>query len=150
MCVCSKIVTLYPIEIKSLENKLTSVCWTNDDNLLLCDEFSNVCSISADGSNRNVLIEGNSKSTTHDNHFPFVVAFKDGLFLVNTRINETAVRHIYINANNKFFFFFLIDKDYFKCICLIGTLSLSDVFLVLQKIIYQKFERILAKGMVFK
>lgn len=106
MCVCSKIVTLYPIEIKSLENKLTSVCWTNDDNLLLCDEFSNVCSISADGSNRNVLIEGNSKSTTHDNRFPFVVAFKDGLFLVNTRINETAVRHIYINANNKFFLFF--------------------------------------------
>lgn len=104
MCVCSKIVTLYSIEIKSLENKLTSVCWTNDGNLLLCDEFSNVCSISADGSNRNVLIEGNSKSTTHDNRFPFVVAFKDGLFLVNTRINETAVRHIYINANNKFFF----------------------------------------------
>nr|KAF7400221.1 hypothetical protein H0235_015958 [Vespula pensylvanica] len=91
MCVCSKIVTLYPIEIKSLKNKLTSVCWTNDGNLLLCDEFSKVYSISADGSNRNVLIERDSNSQTmHDDRYPFAVAFKNGLFLVNTRISEIA------------------------------------------------------------
>ncbi|XP_047366937.1 cilia- and flagella-associated protein 43-like isoform X2 [Vespa velutina] len=96
ICGSSKIVTLYPIEMNSLEKKLTSVCWTNDGNLLLCDEFSNVSSISADGGNRNVLIEEYSKSTRHPyDRYPFVVAFKDGLFLVNTRTNEIAVSQFY-------------------------------------------------------
>lgn len=102
----SKIVILYPIEIKFFENKLTSICWTNHSNLLICEEFSKVCLISSDGSNRNVFIEGDSNSTTYDDCYPFVIAFKNGLFLFNTRINESTVRHIYINTNNKFCFSF--------------------------------------------
>ncbi|KAI4503920.1 hypothetical protein M0802_001323 [Mischocyttarus mexicanus] len=90
MCVCSKIVTLYPIKIKSQEHKLTSVCWTIDGNLLFCDEFCKVWSLSADGSNQNILIEGNSKSKTNNNRLPFIVTFKDGLLLVNTQLNEIA------------------------------------------------------------
>ncbi|KAL2743771.1 cilia- and flagella-associated protein 43-like [Vespula maculifrons] len=88
MCM-SKIVILYPIEIKFFENKLTSICWTNHSNLLICEEFSKVCLISSDGSNQNVFIEGDSNSTTYDDCYPFVIAFKNGLFLVNTRINES-------------------------------------------------------------
>ncbi|KAL2737631.1 cilia- and flagella-associated protein 43-like [Vespula squamosa] len=96
----SKIVILYLIEIKSLENKLTSICWKNDGNLLFCDEFSKICSICADGNNRNVRIKGDSNSTTYDDCYPFVIAFKNGLFLVNTLINETAIRHIYSFTEN--------------------------------------------------
>ncbi|XP_015171771.1 PREDICTED: uncharacterized protein LOC107064035 [Polistes dominula] len=90
MCVSSKIVTLYPIKIKSQENKLTSVCWTIDGNLLFCDEFCKVWSMSADGCNQNILIEGNSKLKAHKDRLPFIVTFKDGLLLVNTRLNEIA------------------------------------------------------------
>ncbi|XP_043487317.1 cilia- and flagella-associated protein 43-like [Polistes fuscatus] len=100
MCVCSKIVTLYPIKIKSQENKLTSVCWTIDGNLLFCDEFCKVWSMSADGSSQNILIEGNSKSKAHKNRLPFIVTFKDGLLLVNTLLNEIAFYRKFFNEDS--------------------------------------------------
>ncbi|XP_014598768.1 PREDICTED: cilia- and flagella-associated protein 43-like [Polistes canadensis] len=100
MCVCSKIVTLYPIKIKSQENKLTSVCWTIDGNLLFSDEFCKVWSMSADGSNQNILIEGNSKSKPLKNRLPFIVTFKDGLLLVNTLLNEIAEHSLPLRAKS--------------------------------------------------
>ncbi|XP_012288837.1 cilia- and flagella-associated protein 43 isoform X2 [Orussus abietinus] len=40
--VCSKMANLLPVEIKPFKNKLTSVSWSQEGSLIICDEFRNI------------------------------------------------------------------------------------------------------------
>ncbi|KAK2579342.1 hypothetical protein KPH14_008293 [Odynerus spinipes] len=94
MCICSKTVTLYPTEIKSFERKLTSVCWTTDGNILLCDEFCDIFLMSADGRSRNVIVKGLSNCATL-HRYPFVVNFQNGLVFVDTQNEISFYRKLF-------------------------------------------------------
>ncbi|XP_034940722.1 cilia- and flagella-associated protein 43-like [Chelonus insularis] len=81
MNICSKIILLTPV-INSLTEKISSVSWTYDGNLLLCDELGNVFCIQCDGKRRYLVVE--SIISEKPQWKPLITDFRGGVAVVNS------------------------------------------------------------------
>lgn len=82
--VCSRISSLLPTEIKPVDDRVASVSWTFDGNLLVCDVLGNVWLMGSDGKRRSLVIGADSNpSLTSGRKIPVVAATQGGILVAD-------------------------------------------------------------------
>ncbi|XP_046600315.1 cilia- and flagella-associated protein 43 isoform X3 [Neodiprion lecontei] len=82
--VCSRIASLLPTEIKQVDERIVSVSWTLDGNLLVSDTLGSVWLMTSDGRRRNMIIRSDvTPAHVAGRKTPMVVAVQGGILVVN-------------------------------------------------------------------
>lgn len=93
--VCSKIASLLPTEIKPIQNRITSVSWTLEGNLLVCDLLGNVWLIGSEGRRRSVIIPSDLMPAKGSGRkIPMLVATQGGILLVDINSQIRVSRYV--------------------------------------------------------
>ncbi|XP_048515923.1 cilia- and flagella-associated protein 43-like isoform X2 [Athalia rosae] len=82
--VCSRIISLLPTEIKNFNERVASVSWAFDGNLVACDIFGNVFTMGSDGRRRSLIIHADGTACgVREKKIPMVAATQTGILVVD-------------------------------------------------------------------